>query len=418
MREFIYAAPEQFRELCGTLPEKGGYQFRNRELPPSCSQSSADLWFGKKDGGYVVYIDGGITTTVAHPAFRRFLERGEANFSDGEEMAAFFRSLRPLMGRASQPVVDKAKLQGIQAEQGKEQEVWPEQLSGPLKKKVYGQDQAIDALCDKVVMNRMRKDRRLLTVALLGPTATGKSETAKSLAQILSEAYQTPYGYIEIAGSEFIGEHTVHRFFGSPPGYVGHGQPTLLEPVRKNPHHVIVINEIEKADEKILVGLMETIDTGLVHMADNSGPIDLSECVLLLTSNLPIDMETYNSASEFQRSELCRDAFTRHCGRPEISGKIGNFIAFQPLSMEATTDIVIKFIREELESYDLRLERIDEYLMADFLKHQTQYGARAIRGLVTDSVGRRLLRERGRESLRGRAVVMKGRVDHIEFELV
>lgn len=421
MREFIYGEPEQFRALCDSLPEEGGQRFRNRVLPRSCSKNSADLWFGKRDGGYVVYIDGGISTTADHPAFRHFLERGEAVFFHVEEMISFFHSLRPLMKEEPRrAVVDKGRLREIKEEQSKEQgqEVWPEQLSQPLKQKVYGQDQAIDALCDKVVMNRMRKTERLLSVVLLGPTATGKSETAKSLAQVMGEAYKTPYGYIEIAGSEFIGEHTVHRFFGSPPGYVGHGQPTLLEPVRKNPYHVIVINEIEKADEKILVGLMETIDTGVVHMADNSKPIDLSRCVLLLTSNIPIDMEKYNSASEFQRSEMCRDAFTKHCGRPEISGKIGNFIAFQPLSMDATTDIVVKFVREELDSYDLRLARIDEYLMADFLEHQSKYGARAIRGLVADTVGRRLLRERKREGLRDREVVLKGSVDHIDFELV
>ena len=70
----------------------------------------------------------------------------------------------------------------------------------------------------------MRKKSKLLTVMLLGPTATGKSETAKSLAEVLSDATGTKYGFIELAGNEFVGEHSVHRFFGAPPGYVGHGQ--------------------------------------------------------------------------------------------------------------------------------------------------------------------------------------------------
>ena len=262
----------------------------------------------------------------------------------------------------------------------------------------------------------MRKTKKLLVMALVGPTATGKSETAKSLAEVMSHTYGTPYGFIEIAGSEFIGEHTVHRFFGAPPGYVGHGEPTILEPVRKNPHHIIVINEIEKADNKILVGLMEAIDTGKLGMADNSKPIDLNQCILLLTSNIPIDMAQYEKCTDFEKSELCRDAFTKHCGRPEISGKIGNFLVFSPLDDMATTDIIVKFVREELDSFDLKLARIDEYLMADFLKHQTKYGARGIRGLVSDSVGRHLLRNGRLEQFKDKAVVMKGTIDNIQFE--
>ena len=75
---------------------------------------------------------------------------------------------------------------------------------------------------------------------------------------------------------------------------------------------------------------------------------------------------------------MCRDQFTKHCGRPEISGKIGNFIVFNALSDTATMDIVAKFVKEELKNYELRLVRIDEGLMLDFLKHQTKYGARGI----------------------------------------
>ena len=209
----------------------------------------------------------------------------------------------------------------------------------------------------------------------------------------------------------------MHRFFGAPPGYVGHGQATILEPVRKNPNHVIVINEIEKADEKILVGLMEAIDTGMLGMADNSKPIDLNDCILLFTSNIPIDMEKYEAGSEFERAEMCRDAFTRHCDRPEISGKIGNFLVFRPLDDMAVADVIVKFVREELSSFDLQLAHIDEYLMADFLKHRTKYGARGIRGLVSDSVGRHLLRTRRLEEFRNKSVNLRGTIADIEFEV-
>lgn len=111
----------------------------------------------------------------------------------------------------------------------------PEKISGPLKKHVFGQDDALNDIAELVAVHKMRKKEKILTVMLLGPTATGKSETAKSLAEIMTGIYGTEYGCIEVAGSEFASSHTVNRFFGAPPGYVGHGQPTVLDPVRQNP---------------------------------------------------------------------------------------------------------------------------------------------------------------------------------------
>lgn len=135
-------------------------------------------------------------------------------------MVTFFYSLQMLFPQSDKTnemasVIDKQKLRKIkEATEKKSKMVWPEELATPLKKKVFGQDNVIDALADKIVINQMHKNDKLLVIALIGPTATGKSETAKSLAEIMSNAYGTQYGYIEIAGSEFIGEHTVHRFFG------------------------------------------------------------------------------------------------------------------------------------------------------------------------------------------------------------
>lgn len=448
MKEFVYGTAAQFRALDHSLSEGKNFKYPNRMLPASCTPNTACLWFGKVNGSYRICIDKGIIAAEGSEEFKRFLERGEATFANMDSMTSFLHSLQPLFREkepdrepdaltedaggnreecsgakadntadtASDNVIDRERLNAIRAERGKTKAVWPEELAAPLKKKVFGQDAVIDNLADMVVINQMRTGRKLLVITLLGPTATGKSETAKSLVEVMSEVYGKRYGYIEIAGSEFIGEHTVHRFFGAPPGYVGHGEPTLLEPVRKNPYHVIVINEIEKADNKILVGLMEAIDTGMLGMADNTRPINLNKCILIFTSNIPIDMAKYEAATAFERSEMCRDAFTKHCGRPEISGKIGNFLAFSPLSEDAMTDIVIKFIREELDSYELVLAHVDEYLMADFLRQQTKYGARGIRGLVNEAVGRHLLRNRRFTRLKGQRISLYGSIDNIKFE--
>ena len=446
MKEFVYGTDDKFSALDHDLSNGKNYKFANRQLPNGCTPNTACLWFGKDNGSYKICIDRGIVATEGSEEFKHFLENGGATFTSMNSMVNFLHSLEPLfpeenqnnlsgidnsvsalMDRASNTsvtveadvesnkVIDKGRLNAIRADRDKTNPVWPEDIADQLKKKVYGQDEAIDMLSDLIVINKMRTDKKLLVVTFLGPTATGKSETAKSLADVMSGVYGKRYGYIEIAGSEFIGEHTVHRFLGAPPGFVGHGERTVLDPVRKNPYHVITINEIEKADEKILIGLMEAMDTGYLGMADNTPPINLNNCVLILTSNMQIDITQFEGLSSFERAEMCRDAFTKHCGRPEISGKIGNYIVFKALSEEAVTDIIIKFIKEELNSYDLILAHIDEYLMADFLKQRTKYGARGIRGIVNEAVGRHLLKNRNLSKLKGKQISLSGSIDNISI---
>lgn len=416
MKRFVYACAEDFAAYEKVLRDGRCHVFDSCALPDCCSAPSARIGF-EKNGRYMLYIDKGLHSTSGNSAFESWLTEGEAGFDSMVEMAEFFYALRPLFEK-EKPIVDKEELRSLKASKAQPRMVWPEEISRRLKAHIFGQDEALDAIADKIVISRMQKQARLLTIGLIGPTATGKSETAKSLAAIISELYGEDCGFIEIAGSEFLSPHSVHRFFGAPPGYVGHGEPTLLEPVRKTPCHVVVINEIEKADDKLLVGLMEAIDTGKLGMADNSAPIDLSRCILLFTSNLPINMEEYMSLPPHSRSEFCRDAFTRHCSRPEISGKIGSFIVFQPLSPDAVTDILIKFLELALADYELNLKRVEPELMLDFLHSETRYGARGIRELVSDSVGRQLLRNREFEKLKGKNVALGGSIEDIHFSVI
>ena len=435
MKEFVFGTNQQYAWLDNLISDGRCHVFNHCVLPDSCSPDRCRLGFEKSDSVYIAYINRGITTTSENQSFAYFLQNGESKFTCMDDMIEFFRSLQPLFGVSTErtavsietgvtsesAVVDMDGLVAERTQRTKRQIISPETISLPLKKKVFGQDEAIDSLSELIALNRMRRNNKLLTVMLLGPTATGKSETAKSLADVLSDVTGSKYGFIELAGSEFIGEHSVHRFFGAPPGYVGHGQPTALDAVRKNPRHCIVINEVEKGDPKLIEGLMEAIDTGYLGMADNSRPIDLNQCILLFTSNLPIPMEEYLAANDFQRSEMCRDAFTKHCGRPEISGKIGNFIVYRALSVEATVRIIVKFIRLELENYGLVLGTISKPLLHYFLDCESSYGARAIALNVSTTVGKQiqrfLLNHEEPDSLTGHTVSLAGSIDNIHFDI-
>lgn len=433
MKQFVFGTDTQFRELDRQLDDGMCHVFKGCALPAGCTPATARLGFEKSAGAYILYIDKNITATLVHPEFLQLLAQGQTKFLCLEDMIFFLQSLQPLFpaqasasgGGANpipaipeepqEPVVDKEALRRLQEEADAPKIVYPKDIAEPLKRVVFGQDEAIDSLCKRVVFNRMRKTPKLLTIGILGPTGTGKSETGKYLAAAMTAAYGTPFGFINIKGNQMVGDHNVHSFFGAPPGYVGYGKPTLLEPVRENPNHVIVIEEIEKAAQTVLTGLMEAIDTGILEMADNSPSIDLNHCILLFTSNIPVDMSAYQIAPVFARSELCRDAFTKHCGRPEISGKIGNFLVYSKLSYDARADIITKFLRQELQGYDMTLKSVDLMLMHEFLRHETKYGARPLMALVSDALGDQLLLGGQLETLRGKRVSLSGTIDHIAF---
>ncbi len=222
MREFVYGTDAQYRALDQALSEGKNYRYANRRLPNACTPDTACLWFGKVNGSYRMCIDKGIVTDSGSDDFRRFLERGEATFADMRSMTAFLHSLQPLFTEEqnnpaandsseeqsqetdghratvsssnsaenkADSVIDREKLNAIRAENGKKKTVWPEEIANPLKQKVLGQEAAIDVLSEMVVINQMRTDKKLLVITLLGPTATGKSETAKSLAEVMSDVY-------------------------------------------------------------------------------------------------------------------------------------------------------------------------------------------------------------------------------------
>lgn len=435
MKQFAFGLYEDFENLFSSIPDGCCTKFNMCIMPDCCDKRTAAIGFENIDNQFTVYIDFGINSNCTSESFKAFLHNGKASFDSLSGLVDFCHSWQQMYidndidkdkeecdldvgeyNSTKHYVYDPKKLHEIEEEKKQTKLVYPEDISSPLKVRIYGQNECIDEISMLIVINKRSKTPKLLPIALLGPTATGKSETAKSLAAVLSEVYGTKYGFIEIAGNEFVGEHTVHRFLGAPPGYAGYGKGTILDPVRKNPYHVIVINEIEKANEKLLVSLMEAIDTGYLGMSDNSKSIDLSKSIFMFTSNLEIDMDEYNEASEFDKMEICRDAFTKHCGRPEISGKIGNFVVFNSLSDEAVENIIVKFVIEELSDFNIELNHIDENLMLDFKSHQTKYGARGIRVLVSKAIGKQLMKNRSLYSTKGSRVNLYGTIDNISFD--
>ncbi len=317
----------------------------------------------------------------------------------------------------SKCIVDKDKVREL--EQKKQIKiVWPDELAAELKRDIYGQDEAIKKISELISANLRRKKPEVEVIVLFGPTGVGKTEVGKTLPGALEKLTGQDYGFHQIALNEFIGEHSVNRFFGSPPSYVGYKDPTVFEPVRSNPYQVFLLDEIEKATDRIYTGLMECFSSGVVHLADNSPDIDLSHVIFVITSNIPVDMKAYEEASAFRKKEICRNTLAKACGHPEIAGKITNCLAFRELPVDALTDIVSKFVVEELQNYEMVLEHMDEELMVQLKEQHSNYGARGVRDAVREAITAATLYDRNIGRYKGRRVTLSGDIENIVITIV
>lgn len=318
---------------------------------------------------------------------------------------------------SSKCIVDKDKVREL--EQKKQTKtVWPDELAAELKRDIYGQDEAIKKISELISANLRRKKSEVEVIVLFGPTGVGKTEVGKALPGALEKLTGQAYGFHQIALNEFIGEHSVNRFFGSPPSYVGYKDPTVFEPVRSNPYQVFLLDEIEKATDRIYTGLMECFSSGVVHLADNSPDIDLSHVIFVITSNIPVDMKAYEEASAFRKKEICRNTLAKACGHPEIAGKITNCLAFRELPVDALTDIVSKFVVEELQNYEMELEHMDEELMVQLKEQHSNYGARGVRDAVREAITAATVYDRNIGRYKGRKVLLSGDIENIVITIV
>lgn len=329
------------------------------------------------------------------------------------------REVPPTTRFAQEPrgIVDKDKVRQLEAEKHTKI-VWPDELAAELMRDIYGQNEAIKKISELIASNLRRKEPEVEVIVLFGPTGVGKTEIGKALPGALEKLTGQTYGFHQIALNEFIGEHSINRFFGSPPSYVGYKDPTVFEPVRSNPYQVYLMDEIEKATDRIYTGLMECFSSGVVHLADNSPDIDLSHVIFIITSNIPVDMEAYNEASAFRKKEICRDTLAKACGHPEIAGKITNCLAFQELSADALTDIVSKFVVAELQNYEMILEYMDETLMVQMKEQHSNYGARGVKDAVREAITAATIYDRSIDRYQGKRVTLSGDIENIRITIV
>ena len=313
-------------------------------------------------------------------------------------------------------VVDKNKVREIEREKEKSKYFGADTLASELNQYIYGQEEAISRISELVVSNLRRKNRELLIITLFGQTGLGKTEIGKCLPKALTKLTGNHYEFQQVALNEFS-ESSMTRFFGAPPSYVGYSEPTIFEPALENKYQVFILDEIEKmATDKIWVSLMQVFDEGFIRLSNNK-IIDLRDSIIIITSNEPVDMEKYNNASIFGKKEVCRDALLKKYGHPEIWGRIPNCIAFQNLSSDAQTNIICKFIIEELNNFQMTLNKIDEELLVQLKKEKLNYGARGVKTAVREAFIP-ITAYGNIEKFTNKKVNLKGDLENIKIEIV
>lgn len=274
-------------------------------------------------------------------------------------------------------------------------------LERDLKAVVYGQDGAVDGVTRAVLRSRAgfsRQGRPQGSFLFYGPTGVGKTELAKQLAATLNVPF------LRYDMSEYMEKHAVSRFIGAPPGYVGFDQGGLLiEAVRKNPHAVLLLDEIEKAHPDVFNVLLQVMD--YATLTDSSGrKADFRNVVLIMTTNAgTFEMSARNigfgvATGKAIATDKAKKALER-LFTPEFRNRLDAMISFAPLSPDVMGRIVDKFVAELDASLVERKVTLE--LSQDARKHLAQAGydpvfgarplARVLREEVEDVLASELL---------------------------
>jgi ATP-dependent Clp protease ATP-binding subunit ClpA len=268
-------------------------------------------------------------------------------------------------------------------------------LERDIKAMVYGQDEAIDALCSAIKLARagLREPEKPIGCYLFsGPTGVGKTEVARQLAKTMA------IELIRFDMSEYMERHSVSRLIGAPPGYVGFDQGGLLtDQVDQHPHSVLLLDEIEKAHPDLFNILLQVMDHG--KLTDHNGKtVDFRNVILIMTTNAgaselakpPIGFERTARAGEDQ--EAINRMFT-----PEFRNRLDAVIAFKGLSPEIISRVVDKFVLQlegQLGDRQVTIELSDaaRKWLAE-RGYDPQFGARPLARVIQENIKKPLADE-------------------------
>jgi len=267
-------------------------------------------------------------------------------------------------------------------------------LQENLQSEVYGQELALVEVVDKIVVAQAglkSENKPIGSFVFMGPTGTGKTETAKSLAKHLGVKL------LRYDMSEYQEKHSISKLIGSPPGYVGFEENAgqLITSIQESPNAVLLLDEIEKAHPDVMTVLLQVMDNGFIT-GSNGKKADCRNLILILTTNAGAESAEKNAIGFGGQEKDYSDKDLKKFLTPEFRNRLDGIITFNKLSKETMTKIVIKFIDE------LRAQVKDKGILVKIDKESTDWlitkgfdskmGARPLQRVIDKEIKRSMAR--------------------------
>lgn len=262
-------------------------------------------------------------------------------------------------------------------------------LEDNLRKRVIGQDEALEKISKAIRRNRMGmspENHPIGVFLFLGPTGVGKTELAKSLAFIL---FNDEKMMVRVDMSEYQEAHNVSRLIGAPPGYIGYEEGgQLTEAVRRKPYSVVLFDEVEKANPQIFNIFLQIFDDG--RLTDGRGRVvNFANTVIIMTSNIGSDIIMEKGTINEKVKKDIMDRVVR-IFRPELINRVDGIVFFNTLDgrvIEKITERQLQFVAEDLAKKNIKLhftEELRKYIAK--IGFDPAFGARPLRRTIQDKI--------------------------------
>lgn len=388
------------------------------DLPENCEPRACRIGFEKSGSINKILVDKEITYRGENEILRSFLQDGSFSYQSDDELNGFLGELdEAISGGEESSSAAGDGCTGIDPITTFDEEAFRDKMA----ENVIGQDRIIDTLANLLSSNvRKTEPRRPPALVFAGETGVGKTLTARCMAEALTQATGTEFGLLRIDMNQLGERYQESRFYGAPPGYIGYNDPPLFEPVKHNPRQVILFDEMEKADPKVMLTLMNAMSDGRIESAriqeDGGNAYDLTRCILVFTTNCRFDVEDGLSQSDI--TDKCRQQMREMLDGlrfpPEIIGRFSEILLFAEIDDEAKRAIAELSIKRLGKEYSLNVLTVDSRLLDGFCwLCSNEGGVRNIEYTIERHIGK-ILAEHAASSEFGK-VCLKGGIIYPEI---